>query len=115
MSNPFRAAKAYQFDTSYVDGEMKRAISSFKMRKLKKKTNAQHSANVDAAEMERASRPAIGSGTLSTRTGSISRPESRPSANSTERTSGRGYYHPDRIAERSMRRREKIDRQRFGS
>lgn len=115
MSTPFAAAKSFQFDTSYVDGEMNRALASSKMRKRNKKTNAQHSANVEAAEMERASRPPIGSRTLSTRRGSISRPEARPTANDAGRTSGRGYYHPERIAERSMKRRERIDRQRFGS
>jgi hypothetical protein len=86
-----------------VDRDLKIASAA----SAERKTNAQHSANVEAAERAKASRPAIGSRSLSGRTGPLS---SRSQGGKT----GRGFYHPDRIEERAIKRRERIDSRRFG-
>lgn len=67
------------------------------------KTNRMHSASVDLAEAQWAARPAG--------TRSIARPKAGPKANDIGRKSGRGYYHPDRIRERALRRDEQWQRQ----
>lgn len=82
-----------------IDDMMRRGVENAP----RDKTNRMHSASVDLTEAQWAARPAG--------TRSIARPEAGPKANDIGRKSGRGYYHPDRIRERALRRDEQWQRQ----
>ena len=89
--------------TNPVDEEMKAAVS----RAVTSKANREQAASVDLMEAQRRTRP-IGMNSLTSRQSArdgISRSGSIADRGSAK--TGRGYYHPDRIRERALRRDEK--------
>lgn len=86
------------FDDKSLDRDLREAV--------RKQDDKERSERVEASEQARANRPAVGSGGLSGNQG--------PIASRARKPVGRSYYSPERLAERSIRRREKLDRARFG-